>query len=762
VTARDDPPEQLRRPAGVPASDEVWDAWIRASGDVPGLAPETFAARFPGHEERIRRELDVLLGLDQLSPPRALVNVEFTPGRTTEFARRVLVRELGRGGFGVVFEAHPVGAPARRSALKILNPLTTASAQAAEAILREAQLASSLTHPGIARVLDAGTCDGYAWVETELVHGESLESMLARGGDDLPSRAVDLLLQIARALGHAHGNGIVHRDLKPANVLVADGGVAKLIDFGLARADGIAVSISRTGELAGTPAYMAPEQLSGASRPGPQADLYALGLIGLELASARSRAWIRDPERTLRRILGGRAAVPTRVLRSVQVPLRTVLARCIEPVACDRYASATELVEDLECVRDRRRLRHGRPSAPIRGARRIRRRPVASLAALSLFAVLAAWGWFGWWRAPVPTTFDSIPDGRMLSIDGTERGVTPLTVDLRPGQYSYELRWRTTSPAMYGTFAVSRKGPNRVQRIRDWHHSDPDFAEPSESERTDVIFASAHPRFDVEFDTLRQAAAWSTPIGVESQVPEARLDGPLGPAVGAARTFSLGRGTRTARVHPAGHEPLQLDLELTDDRRRFFAFECDPEWHTRVLYSPAAETVVAATVERSGLHEIFESGRDRFERPAYKNYLAPSRPDEVGRLRLRFDLGITARELRIDCDLRDACPRDGASWIRLRAGPTEDRLDVVYALRGSRAREEGPPDSECTALDAQDHIRFVDHDFGGRNLVLEFEAWMLTAGQASSHACLLRTDGLPTRQGNAPPVWLPAIVVRWR
>jgi formylglycine-generating enzyme required for sulfatase activity len=183
-----------------------------------------------------------------------------------------LVRKLGQGGMGAVFEAEHEPTKAR-AALKLLAPDFAAEPKFRARFLREVQLGRAIVHDNVIASLDAGEADGQLYLALELLPGGSLADRVKKGA--LPAaEAIRLGAGIARGLAALHAGGIVHRDLKPANVLIGADGTPKVSDFGLARGDGSS-ALTRTGELIGTPEYMAPEQSEG--RVDARADLYAFG-----------------------------------------------------------------------------------------------------------------------------------------------------------------------------------------------------------------------------------------------------------------------------------------------------------------------------------------------------------------------------------------------------------------------------------------------------------------------------------------------------
>lgn len=192
----------------------------------------------------------------------------------------VLGEKIGSGGMGVVHKAHHQGLH-RDVAVKFLHAHLADDAEAVERFLREARLIARMDHPNIVRVTDTGRWDdGRPYLVMELLGGESLAERLARGPLPEPE-AVEVACQVLEALSVAHREGIVHRDIKPGNVRLCPGGVAKLLDFGIARASA-GTALSGTGSMIGTPAYMSPEQAEGKTA-GPSSDLYSVGILLYEM-----------------------------------------------------------------------------------------------------------------------------------------------------------------------------------------------------------------------------------------------------------------------------------------------------------------------------------------------------------------------------------------------------------------------------------------------------------------------------------------------
>jgi hypothetical protein len=222
--------------------------------------------------------------------PMSLPLYVLRPGSVVA-GRFELVREISRGGFGVVFEAWDRQL-SRPVAFKILRPSRQARLALAElALLEEAEVAARLQHPNIVTVFDVGICEAGPYVILELLQGETLAARLERG--PLPAReAVRVAVEMARGLEHAHGAGVVHRDVKPSNVFLDHEGSVKLLDFGIA----LALDSSSSGG-AGTPGYMAPEVSRGA-RGNERSDVFGLGTVLFEMLTGRPAYAIRHGRST--------------------------------------------------------------------------------------------------------------------------------------------------------------------------------------------------------------------------------------------------------------------------------------------------------------------------------------------------------------------------------------------------------------------------------------------------------------------------------
>jgi serine/threonine protein kinase len=259
--------------------------------------------------------------------------------------RFLIERRIGSGGFGVVYEAWD-GRLERPVAVKAIE---SGGAQRGRRVLREAQAAARLNHPGIVTLYEMGEEEGSAILVTELVEGRTL-SELIRGGELSDREIGEIGADLCEALDHAHSRGVVHRDVKPENVQVTDGEpCAKLMDFGVAQlADGAA--LTAPGDVVGTLAYMAPEQAEG--RPaGPEADVYSLALTLYECWSGENPFRRSTPAATARAI-GGRIRPLRRLRPDLPRELTETLDACLA-ARPSRRPSLEQLGEAIEESLDR-------------------------------------------------------------------------------------------------------------------------------------------------------------------------------------------------------------------------------------------------------------------------------------------------------------------------------------------------------------------------------------------------------------------------
>jgi serine/threonine protein kinase len=310
-----------------------------------------------GGDPEVMREVEALIAAHEREPSfldaPAVLSEPPLSGAASLNGRQIgpylLSREIGRGGMGVVYLAHDTRL-GRDVAIKVLPRELQGDERRRERLRREARAAAALAHPNIAIIYALEEDGDELYLVSEYVRGLTLREELAQGPLP-PDRLIDTAIEITRAIGAAHAEGIIHRDLKPDNVMRTAAGAIKILDFGLARAmaswaDEDLSTLTRSGTLLGTPAYMAPEQIRG-GRVDARADLFAAGVMFYELATSVHPFDGGAIGLTLHRILT--ESPMTFAQRGVRTPagLWEIVERCLQKDPDVRYASAAGLLADL-------------------------------------------------------------------------------------------------------------------------------------------------------------------------------------------------------------------------------------------------------------------------------------------------------------------------------------------------------------------------------------------------------------------------------
>jgi eukaryotic-like serine/threonine-protein kinase len=373
------------------AAGEFFDAL--ANGEQPSV--DEFAERYPSVAEHIIRTFPALLLFNDASSTAAREGVEqrSCAGRLGDF---LILRELGRGGMGVVYEAEQISL-GRRVALKVLPFAAMLDKQQLARFKNEARAAATLQHPNIVSIHSVGVERGVHYYAMQLIEGRSLAEIISAmkpnrsasktaadsvtcvttaptaadtakmalptvhtggsiacssippfGSKDYFHAIARLGVQAAEALGHAHSAGILHRDIKPANLLLDDDGKLWIADFGLARIDADA-GMTMTGDLLGTLRYMSPEQVLGKRAVVDQrSDIYSLGITLYELLTLNAAFPGENHQDLLSRIATDEPPRPSTLNRKLPVDLETIILKSIENDTTERFATATEFADDLK------------------------------------------------------------------------------------------------------------------------------------------------------------------------------------------------------------------------------------------------------------------------------------------------------------------------------------------------------------------------------------------------------------------------------
>ncbi len=263
------------------------------------------------------------------------------------FGRYQIVRLLGEGGMGAVYEAIHTGLK-KRVAIKTLLPSIAENPDAQARFLREGEAASRINHPNVVDVTDVGSEDGIPYLVMEYLDGETLADLIDRKGPLPITLVVDLLLPVLNAVASGHDQSVIHRDLKPQNIFLARGSwgdsLPKVLDFGVSKiADGKSPALTGTMAVLGTASYMSPEQARGAKVVEAASDQYALGLILYEMLTAERAHDGDHPLEVLHRIASG--VVPDATSRRPDLPaeLDAIMRRMLSMNPSDRFPSLREV-----------------------------------------------------------------------------------------------------------------------------------------------------------------------------------------------------------------------------------------------------------------------------------------------------------------------------------------------------------------------------------------------------------------------------------
>jgi beta-lactam-binding protein with PASTA domain/tRNA A-37 threonylcarbamoyl transferase component Bud32 len=525
----------------------------------------------------------------------------------------------------------------RHVAVKVLNERLSSDRQFVERFRREAQAAANLNHPNVVSLYDYGSDEGTNFIVMEFIDGESLSDIIQSEGPLMPERAAEIARDVAFALERAHAAGLVHRDIKPANIMVTRSGQTKVTDFGIARALDADQTMTQTGMVMGTAAYLSPEQAQG-NPVDSRSDIYSLGCVLYETLTGTSPFTGDTPLSIAYKHVREHARPPSAQNADVPASLDAVTMKALAKNPENRYSSAAEMAEDLDRFTKGERV-HATPllggetrvaTAVGSGTRVLPREELepdeeetksrAGWYALLALAILAIFGLLAWWLA--------------TNVLGGDIRV-PNVVGLEVNEARDRLEEANLDPTVKKRF--SNKPVDEVVE------QDPEAGEMVDEGATVTLFVSRGPRTvevpGVVGSTLQEARnelrRSDLRVGGVSREPSDQPEGTVlrqDPAEGE----EVNQGTRVALVVSAGPEPVlvpfvvgqtedsaiaeiegaQLDPEVrreTDDAPEGEVIAQDPEGGTEVEPGDTVVITVSRGPEKRKMPDVRGDDADNAE-----------------------------------------------------------------------------------------------------------------------------------------------------
>ena len=263
-----------------------------------------------------------------------------------------ILGKLGAGAMAIVYKGIQLSLN-RPVAIKVLPKRFSENPEYVQRFYKEGQLAAKLNHNNIVQAYDVGEASGYHYFVMEYVEGKTLYDDLSKGKIFSEAEALDIILQVAHALAHAHAKGLIHRDVKPKNIMITTSGVVKLADMGLARGTSdVEAAKMEAGKAYGTPYYIAPEQIRGEIDIDGRADIYGLGATLYHLVTGRVPFMADDPTEVMKKHLREPLIPPDHINTNLSAGISEVVEVMMAKRREERYVNAEELIADLEAVRN--------------------------------------------------------------------------------------------------------------------------------------------------------------------------------------------------------------------------------------------------------------------------------------------------------------------------------------------------------------------------------------------------------------------------
>ncbi|MFH2000404.1 MAG: protein kinase, partial [Planctomycetota bacterium] len=376
------------------------EAWF--SGTHPD--PETFCLNHPECGPELCAAIQDFLFVADRLPKKGRNHASEAGKRIGDFR---ILEEMGRGGMGVVYEAEQITMH-RKVALKVLPPHLSMSRQAIQRFRREAEAGGRQAHPSIVSIYAVGEHEGIHFIAQEFVEGgATLADRLERSRKtgSIPRgyfrETAMLVAKVADALHFAHATGVIHRDVKPSNILLARDGTPKVSDFGLARVED-ALALSRSGDFAGTPYYMSPEQVSSRrSHIDFRTDIYSLGVTLYEMLTLSRPFEAETTQEVLKKVIFDEPREPHKLSRRVPIDLSVICLKAMEKRPDQRYETMRAFMDDLNRYLSGDVILASPAGAGTRIWRRVKRNPALSTAVGVAMATVFILFMYVFWSYPV-------------------------------------------------------------------------------------------------------------------------------------------------------------------------------------------------------------------------------------------------------------------------------------------------------------------------------------------------------------------------
>ncbi len=348
----------LSKVEGLMSTETSYDSILGKLAIEQGLCTEEELQRSL-KELQARRQIhpvmlaDIMIDLGYVTPAqleRLRARIKETKALPEQIPGYQIIGKLGKGAMAVVYKAKQVSLD-RIVAIKILPKQFSENPEYVTRFYKEGKAAAKLNHNNIVQAIDVGEAGGYHYFVMEYVEGKTLYEDLAAGKIFSEQEALDIVIQVAKALKHAHDNGLIHRDVKPKNIMINKEGVVKLADMGLARqTSDIEAAQSEAGKAYGTPYYISPEQIRGEINIDGRADIYGLGATFYHMVTGRVPFMANDPSEVMKKHLRQELVPPDHINTSLSNGVSEVIEVMMAKRKEDRYNNAEDLLADLQAV----------------------------------------------------------------------------------------------------------------------------------------------------------------------------------------------------------------------------------------------------------------------------------------------------------------------------------------------------------------------------------------------------------------------------